>query len=772
MLPPNIGGYEDASQAVLPAGPPANGHNDHGALVPMSADVPALAGGGWLQATPQRPKSLSAGPDVFALVNAARRRLPLALGVGATLGALLGLAVWILVPRDAEVKAYLHVSRQDPKVFQDLTAQRNVDIQEFEIVKQTISAWLQNPFVINAALKKPGIASLGIISQEQDQIKYLQETVKVMPSESEVMEISLTAADGEEAAHLLNAVVDALIYEASEKRNNEKSKRLRDLEQARTTVERNLRKNAATIDSLRQDLGTASPEQAMQKHQFLMMVLRELYANERTLRGEILTKDVEAQQLRLQLEHSEQPSVPEMLVENQLAMDPDIRNLMAEKAAAQQYLHAMEAVLADDRQDDPKLDQIRAKIANLDDLIETRKHELRPAAMQNVLMSMSSSGISPQMIAAEIRRLEEAKTLYETQLKELTEQKTALENDVAKVGKVSGDLERFQAEHLTLQEHFKKIDNEMLVLQGDLQAPSRVTLLQQATAPKTADWKLRIAMVGFTGLLGFCAGLAGIALWEFQSRRVSASSDISEGLGLRLVGSIPTLSVRSAKKLNKGGGQGALQNMVAESINSIRTTLLHGAGHEETRVVMVTSATHSEAKTTLATQLAASIARAGRRTLLIDGDLRSPSAHRHYELSLEPGLADVLRSDLELNDVIRPTRANGLWMISAGQSDPEAVEALARSIVREAFDRLRNEFDFIIIDAGPVLPIADTLLLGQNVDTAILSVLRDQSQMPKVYEAYERLKAVGIPVLGAVISGVSTAAHERARPVPMMAAAL
>lgn len=769
MLPPNLGGFDETNQAVLPAGPPSNGQAEYGALVPMSPDLPALAGGSWLLAGPQRPKVLSAGPDVFSLANALRRRLPLALGVASVLGTLAALLVWLLVPRDVQVKAYLHVSRLDPKVFQE-GAMTHMDPVEFNIAKGTISAWLQNPFVLNAALKKPGISSLGIVHSNGDQIKYLQETVKVLPSDSEVMEVTMAAVNGAEAAELLNAVVDSLIEEASGKRKSEKSDRLRDLEQSRTTVDRDLRKNAGIIQSLRDDLGTASPEQAAQKHQFLMMVLREVYSNERVLRSEVLEKDVAIQQMQMQLENMAGPSVPDYLVDNILMQDNDIRNLMQEKAAAQTYLHEMQARLADKRQDDPKLEQIQAKIAMLDDHIEARKHELRPGAAQAASMQAAAGGggISPQLIRAEIQRLNDAKETYDTQLQTLLDQKKDMEGQLAKVGRVTGELERYQAEHDSLQSHFQRLDNEILMLKGDLEAPSRVKLLQRATPPQSADWKMRMAMVGFTGMLGFCAGMFGISLWEFQSRRVSDVGDISEGLGLRLVGSIPSMSLRSAKKLKKaGGGSDGLQNMVAESINSIRTSLLHGAGQQDTRVVMVTSATHNEAKTTLATQLAASIARAGRRTLLLDGDLRSPSAHLHYEMALEPGLCDVLRSDLDLNDVIRPTRANGLWMLSAGQSDPEAVEALARSVVRDMFDQLRNDFDFIIIDAGPVLPIADALLLGQNVDTAILSVLRDRSQMPKVFEAYERLKAVGIPVLGAVVSGVATTAHERSRPVPM-----
>ena len=85
-----------------------------------------------------------------------------------------------------------------------------------------------------------------------------------------------------------------------------------------------------------------------------------------------------------------------------------------------------------------------------------------------------------------------------------------------------------------------------------------------------------------------------------------------------------------------------------------------------------------------------------------------------------------------------------------------------RRQVAEVFAALRSRFEFIVVDSAPVLTIADAMMLGQHVDTAILSVMRDVSPAPKVYEAHEKLRAVGIPILGVVVNGEQSARTYRA----------
>jgi capsular exopolysaccharide synthesis family protein len=244
----------------------------------------------------------------------------------------------------------------------------------------------------------------------------------------------------------------------------------------------------------------------------------------------------------------------------------------------------------------------------------------------------------------------------------------------------------------------------------------------------------------------------GITYSEFQARRISTATQVADGLGMKVVGALPALT---------GNNDAMLQTILNESIDRVRTLLLHAASKDGTKIVMVTSAVDQEGKTTVASQLAASLARCGRRTLIVDADIRSPSLHELFDMPAEPGVCEVLRAEIELDDAIRPTRMPGLWLLPSGRCDGEAVQALAKDAIGAVFEGLRPEFDFIILDSAPVLTVADSLSIGQHVDAAIVAVLKDVSQGPKVFDAVERLRGVGINVMGAVVNGEAQRSHRR-----------
>ena len=253
----------------------------------------------------------------------------------------------------------------------------------------------------------------------------------------------------------------------------------------------------------------------------------------------------------------------------------------------------------------------------------------------------------------------------------------------------------------------------------------------------------------FVGIVGFVLGTGGVSYVEFQARRVGSSEDVSYGLGQTVVGTLPSLN---GGLIRRGGGA-HLEAMLSDSIDSIRATLVNNASSELVRVVMVTSPLDREGKTTLTSQLAASLARAGRRVVLVDADVRNPSCHQLFEMNYEPGLSEVLREEADVDDVVQATRIANLWLMPAGRYDGESIQALAKPVTADLFGQLREKFEFVIVDAAAVLTVADALLIGQHADGAVLSVLKDVSRIPNIYQAAERLKSVGVNLMGTVING-------------------
>jgi len=139
--------------------------------------------------------------------------------------------------------------------------------------------------------------------------------------------------------------------------------------------------------------------------------------------------------------------------------------------------------------------------------------------------------------------------------------------------------------------------------------------------------------------------------------------------------------------------------------------------------------------------------------VLVDFDLRRPALDGIFGLSVEPGVCEILRSRGAVPPVARPTAVEHLSVVTAGRWDRQTLAALANGAARILLDELRAEYEFVIIDSSPILPVADTRLVSQHVDSVVLSVFLDVSQSPKVLAAYEILEAFGVQSVEAVVTG-------------------
>ena len=309
----------------------------------------------------------------------------------------------------------------------------------------------------------------------------------------------------------------------------------------------------------------------------------------------------------------------------------------------------------------------------------------------------------------------------------------------------------------------EKIDLAMLALRNtaqrisdvELEPPvARVQLVQQAGVPQEKDKTQQTKIAGAGGFGVFLLALFGVGFYEFRSRKIGIADEIGHGLGLNVIGTIPAMPVRSRKPSAKDMlKEQQWLAQLQESVDAIRTVILHQARTEALHVIMISSARSGEGKTTLATQLAASLARAWKRTLVIDADLRHPGAHVLFDTPQEPGLAEVLRGEVEPTDAIRATPVSRLWLLAAGNGDAHAIQALAQDNLRTLFEQLKQQYDFIIIDTAPVLAVTDSLLIGQHVDGVVYAILRDVSRAPAVYAAQQKMAQLDVHTIGAVLLG-------------------
>ena len=390
----------------------------------------------------------------------------------------------------------------------------------------------------------------------------------------------------------------------------------------------------------------------------------------------------------------------------------------------------------------PEVQKLIAKRDALKVDLESRRKELRADCEARLREdAVAASAVHAARLANDIKAEEELQ-------KRLQHDIETYDAESRDINKAAVDLEDQKSKAADAEAAANQASQQLEKLAVEKDDPSRVSLWEETivTRPDEMDRKAKAA--GMAGSGAFVAVLLLVALVEFRSRRVQTPQEMIQKLGLTLVGTVP------AQPGGRPGSGGAVwQNLLTESIDAARTMLMHGNPSRSIRVVLITSAVGGEAKTSLASHLAVSLARSGRKTLLIDGDLRNPAVHRLFDAAVGPGFSELIRGEVRASDVLRPTPVPNLQVMTAGQCNPTTVSLLAQAGVGDLFSGLKGLFDVIIVDSSPVLPVADSLQLARHVDGVLLSVLQGVSMLPAVHDARQRLKAVGAVILGAVVSG-------------------
>jgi succinoglycan biosynthesis transport protein ExoP len=201
-------------------------------------------------------------------------------------------------------------------------------------------------------------------------------------------------------------------------------------------------------------------------------------------------------------------------------------------------------------------------------------------------------------------------------------------------------------------------------------------------------------------------------------------------------------------------------SLSADSYRTIVTSiLLANQDKDSPRVVVVTSPCQGDGKTTVASNLSLAVVEIGRKVLLIDGDLRRPGLHKLFGLSNGQGLSNVLHTNtpleqhVSIKQLLCETRISGLYILPAGGSISNSASVLHSRRMSALLERVRREFDMVIVDAPPVLPVPDARVLGRLADGIILVLRAGQTTIENAFIARQRFAEDGTRVLGTILNG-------------------
>ena len=321
-------------------------------------------------------------------------------------------------------------------------------------------------------------------------------------------------------------------------------------------------------------------------------------------------------------------------------------------------------------------------------------------------------------------------------------------------------------------------------------------LPQRATGPK------RRVILSFGVGIGLIVGIGIALLLEVLDNTLSSSEDVQSVLKLPSLGIIPSFPTedgylrngadrallegpdmpKSSKKISREARDLAQREpdvfklhddeeatdlskkfisisspraAVSEALRTIRASILLSSADRPPRVIMVTSANKHEGKTTLASNLAVTLAQASQKTLLIDADLRRATMNLLFDVPVNSkGLVDYLAGQTDLEDVIQNTQVENLSVITAGSRTPNPVELLGSGSMSQLIKDRARDYDYVLIDTPPVLPVADSLMLSRIVDGVVFVARSNKTEKNHAQEATRRLDRVGARILGVVLNDV------------------
>jgi len=287
--------------------------------------------------------------------------------------------------------------------------------------------------------------------------------------------------------------------------------------------------------------------------------------------------------------------------------------------------------------------------------------------------------------------------------------------------------------------------------------PSQIRILDPAEVPGSPispNLQQNLLLACFAGVvlaLGLAFG------FEYLDGRIKTPDEIKSQLHLPLLGFLPELIHR--KDVDAPLITASVPSAFLEAMRSIRTNVLYSSADESLKAIAVTSAGLSEGKTILASNLAIAIAQAGERVLLIDADMRRPTLHELFKLKRDPGLSNLLVGDVKAKEAVQASGIPNLWILPSGHRPPNPPELLGSQRFRNMISAFADHFDWVLLDAPPVMPVTDACVLADKSTGIIFVAGAERVSRQVARRALEQLANVEARVIGGVLTRVRLDRH-------------
>lgn len=680
----------------------------------------------------------SPGPRVTPgiLIETLRHHPVMILGMGiaalVAAHALLGRAT----PRYTST-ARVYVEQEIPKVIRD--SERGVMTKQDNYLYTQAEVLRSNPVLAGAlALLNPG--PMRTFVDAEDRLLVLHDNLETAVGKMDgIINISFKGPHPEEAAEIVNAVVDAYVAFHAEQKRDTAAALLKILEEARIHYDADVALKYQRLLEFRRQHESLAFGSDQTNH----VVLRQM--------EQLLTQLSQAKVATRQVGHVYETA----------------RSLAEDSAALRQFLEARHGRRVDDTTAN-KIASLQAELTRLEGAKADVLLELRPEhpaiATLDAEIDRTREKITEldrQFVRGQLAVLEQEWVAAQQKEEELAAQCEAQRHQVFSLNDELTQYARLQSDYEEAKKSSGILDDRIKEL-SVTEAVGRltVTILERATAARMPSEPRKGRLMAIAVLLGTCAGFGCSLMREVHDQRLRSSQEISALLRLPVLGVVPV--IRSP--LHSGIVRAQVVRICptgseAEAFRRLRTPFLLDSFNGHARTILVTSPVCGEGKTTVVSNLALSLAQAGQRVLIVDADCHTPKQHHIFKKNRWPkGLSSVVASQAKLEEAIESTGVDGLDLLTCGPQVFSPSEMLNQERFRRLLATLAGRYDRVLVDSPPVLLFSDAQILAAQCDGIILVLRAGTSTRGDSVQAHAELAAVGARILGVV---VNAAPHRR-----------
>lgn len=692
-----------------------------------------------------------------------KHRWRLALSV--LLGLLVGAGYFVIVAPTYEAKAELLIEKRFALGIEGI----NAGLVYHHDDAGTHIAILKSPWFIGQVFESHGLGDLRMFAESRNPIESVKNALSIFPdnyeknqnSESVVLNLTYQGPVAEECTIVLNALVESYKAQLDKTSRNENEEALHLVTEKAEQVQSQLNELEAEYAQFIQ----ASPQIIIKDRntQYYENKIANLEAEEASLQAE--RADLERRLAALAAATGEDGERRSALTLVPEAYKQESMHIVEDRYRALE--DALLPLLLEERTLLRTLGPGHRKIRDLRDQITLTRETLAPsAANRRQLLAQTE-------VDQSVRWADPVQTYTEHLKQEYDDAVTRQQSVAERLEQARHQLQDYANYEHQERRFNREIDRSQLLYEGlakqlhgidlgkDTGGYSTMILAPASRALQAAPNMFRVAV--FSAFFGLVFGGGWLIVAESSNNTFRNVAEIHQHLHAPIVGQVPRFSCNGKKHDSRLARPHSLDPIVcthhqplsveAEAYRGIRTALLFKQGSQPQQVIQIASPAVGDGKSTLAANLAVSLAHSGKKVLLVDGDLRHPQVHKLFGQTVASGLSEVIRDEVEVHDAVHHTQIPGLALLPAGCATVNPADTFASPRFRELMDVLRENYDFVLIDTAALLAFTDAQAIAASVDGVILAIRPSKKELPSALRASEILQMVGAKLIGIVVNG-------------------